>query len=154
MHNGTLMRSLLVSFAGILCLAGFMTASQSDTRVAEAAMKGDRDTVRQLLKGGADVNAPQGDGMTPLHWAAYKDDLEMADLFDLQDEIAQSIASALKVKLSATPAPFDQYKPSLPAYEALLKARHLHGTFRPDLYVRAKGYFEQAIALEDRKSVV
>ena len=78
MHNRTFMRSLWISFAGIL-LAGFMVASQSDTRVAEAAMKGDRDAVRQLLKSGADVNAAQGDGMTALHWAAYEDDLEMAE---------------------------------------------------------------------------
>ena len=48
-------------------------------------------------------------------------DRDMAELFDLQDEIAQSIASALQVKLAGTPAP---YKPTLPAYEALLKARY------------------------------
>ena len=28
----------------------------------------------------ADVNAPQADGMTALHWAVYHDDLEMAEL--------------------------------------------------------------------------
>jgi uncharacterized protein len=79
MHNGTFMRSLWISVAGALCLVGVMAAAQSDTRVPEAAMKGDRDAVRQLLKSGADVNASQGDGMTALHWAAYKDDVEMAE---------------------------------------------------------------------------
>ena len=33
-----------------------------------------------LLKQRADVNAPQVDGMTALHWAAYHDDLETAEL--------------------------------------------------------------------------
>ena len=71
----------------------------------------------------------------------------MADLFDLQDEIAQAIASALKVKLAGTSAP---YKPSLPAYDALLKARHYSETFRPDLLPRAKECYEQAIALDPK----
>ena len=43
-------------------------------------MHGDQDTVRSLLSQKADVNAPQGDGTTALHWAAYRDDLEMAKL--------------------------------------------------------------------------
>jgi len=47
------------------------------TDVADAAMRGDRAKVEQLLKSGADVNAPRGDGMTALHWAAFKDDLNM-----------------------------------------------------------------------------
>jgi ankyrin repeat protein len=33
-------------------------------------MRQDADAVRSLLTAGADVNAPQGDGMTGLHWAA------------------------------------------------------------------------------------
>jgi len=68
----------------------------------------------------------------------------------LQDEIAQAIASALQVKLSGTPAPLQQYKPSLPAYEALLKARHYMGLSRPDLLPRVKECFEQAIALDPK----
>ena len=71
-------------------------------------------------------------------------------MFDLQDEIAQAIASALQVTLSGTPAPFMQYKPSLPAYEALLKARHYRGLLRPDLLPRARECFEQAIALDPK----
>jgi ankyrin repeat protein len=46
--------------------------------VPDAAMSGDRDAVRQLLKQGADVNAVQGDGVTALHWAATLGDAEMA----------------------------------------------------------------------------
>jgi ankyrin repeat protein len=48
--------------------------------VAEAAMRGDREAVRSLLKEGGDVNAAQGDGMTALHWAATKNDVEMAEM--------------------------------------------------------------------------
>ena len=48
--------------------------------VADAAMEGDFDTVRGLLKQGVDVNAAQGDGMTALHWASLKGDVKMADM--------------------------------------------------------------------------
>ena len=40
-------------------------------------MRGDVDAVRELLRGGADVNASQGDGMTALHWAAEHGDVDM-----------------------------------------------------------------------------
>ena len=38
--------------------------------VADAAMQGDLAKVRVLLAQQSDVNVPQGDGMTALHWAA------------------------------------------------------------------------------------
>ena len=46
--------------------------------IADAAQLGDRDGVRSLLKQAADVNAAQGDGMTALHWAAIKNDVDLA----------------------------------------------------------------------------
>jgi ankyrin repeat protein len=46
----------------------------------EAAMNGNRDAVRTLLKDGADVNTTQADGMTALHWAAQKGDVELAKM--------------------------------------------------------------------------
>ena len=91
------------------------------------------------------INAEDG-----YHLWSQRYDREMADLFDLQDEIAQAIASALQVKLSGAPAPLQQYKPSMPAYEALLKARYYSGTFRPDLLPRTKECFEQAIELDPK----
>ena len=45
---------------------------------------GDRDAVKSLLKDGADVNAPQGDGMTALHWAAERGDPELTEYPDLR----------------------------------------------------------------------
>ena len=70
---------------GGLCMAMLLAAATSDTAVSDsglsnAAMQGDRDAVRSLLKRKADVNAPQGDGTTALHWAAFRDDVEMAQL--------------------------------------------------------------------------
>jgi len=63
----------------ILC-GGLVPAVAMDSRVADAAMNGDRSAVRLLLQKKADVNAPQTDGATAIEWAAYRDDLELADL--------------------------------------------------------------------------
>jgi ankyrin repeat protein len=50
------------------------------TELADAAMKRNGETVRSLLQRKADVNAPQIDGTTALHWAVRLDDLETAEL--------------------------------------------------------------------------
>ncbi|MEW6322655.1 MAG: ankyrin repeat domain-containing protein [Acidobacteriota bacterium] len=55
-----------------------LVAQASNATVADAAMAGDVDAVRALLKDGADVNAAQGDGMTALHWAATQGHTELA----------------------------------------------------------------------------
>jgi ankyrin repeat protein len=57
-----------------------MRAAGSDALVADAAEKMDRARLRALLQQRADVNAPQIDGMTALHWATYQDDVETAEL--------------------------------------------------------------------------
>jgi ankyrin repeat protein len=76
----SILYGLSLSMLAIVGISIFLVAAAGDTRVAEAAMKGDRETVRALLKQAADVNAAQGDGMTALHWAALKGDAELADL--------------------------------------------------------------------------
>ena len=48
--------------------------------VVDAAARGDTETVRQLLRDGADVNDAQGDGMTALHWAAESGDVDLAKI--------------------------------------------------------------------------
>ncbi len=47
--------------------------------VADAAMNGDATLVAKLIAARADVNAPQPDGSTALHWAAHHDDVKMAE---------------------------------------------------------------------------
>ena len=61
---------------GALSLSALLAAAPS-APVADAAMAGNRDAVRTLLKQAADVNAAQGDGMTALHWAAMKNDADL-----------------------------------------------------------------------------
>src|SRR4051812_35549649 len=70
----------------IACAAAFVVALTIFARgagksdVADAAAKGDKVAVRTLVAAKADVNAPQVDGATALHWAIYRDDEEMVDL--------------------------------------------------------------------------
>jgi ankyrin repeat protein len=71
-----LINALSLSALGALGLSVLLHAAPST--LAEAAMQGDKDTVRGLLKNGTDVNSAQADGMTALHWAALKDDVDLA----------------------------------------------------------------------------
>ena len=57
-----------------------LAATAANAPLADAAMHGDGDAVRVLLQQQVNVNAAQGDGTTALHWAAYRDDLEMTRL--------------------------------------------------------------------------
>jgi uncharacterized protein len=47
--------------------------------VADAAMTGDSAAVARLIAQHLDVNLPQPDGATALHWAVYRDDLPTID---------------------------------------------------------------------------
>jgi len=76
MGRATLIRSSIV--IGALCLTVMLRADAGNSPVADAAQAGDKAAVRALLKQAADVNAAQGDGMTALHWAALKNDADLA----------------------------------------------------------------------------
>lgn len=64
----------------VVALLSAAAADAATSEVADAVMKHNRDAVRSLLQKKVDVNAPQIDGTTALHWAVRSDDLETADL--------------------------------------------------------------------------
>jgi len=72
---------MIKTFITGICLAALLSAASNiDTRLTDAAMQGDKDAVRTLLKQKVDLNAAHGDGATALHWAAYNDDLELVKM--------------------------------------------------------------------------
>ena len=82
------------------------------------------------------------------HLWSERYDRELADVFAVQDEISAAISKALQVRLSPQAAEKPRYTPKLPAYEALLKARHFHWKVTAESMDQAKPFFEQAIALD------
>jgi ankyrin repeat protein len=70
---------IFVCFVALLS-AAFVVQSAAATKsdIADAAMRGDAAAVQGLIAKKADVNAPQADGATALHWAVYKGNRELA----------------------------------------------------------------------------
>jgi ankyrin repeat protein len=72
----------IVGIAAVMLLLSLVTvtigAGSSD--VADAAARRDRVAVRTLIQQKVNVNTPQPDGATALHWAAYRGDREMAEI--------------------------------------------------------------------------
>jgi ankyrin repeat protein len=71
---------LVVSGSSRVAMASTGAAASIDVRLLQAVKSGDVESARGRLKQGVDVNAPQGDGATALHWAAHRDNLSIADL--------------------------------------------------------------------------
>ena len=101
---------------GLLSVAG-LGAAERDTRVIDAVKSGNTATLRALLQKRADVNTPEADGATALHWAVNRDNTEMVQLL---------IAAGANVKAAnrygITPLLLACETGSAPTVEALLKA--------------------------------
>jgi tetratricopeptide (TPR) repeat protein len=82
------------------------------------------------------------------HLWSERYDRELADVFAIQDEIAQAIAAALRVKLRTKPAVLRRHNPKLPAYEAFLRGRHHLFKFTPESWTRGTECFQQAISFD------
>jgi len=76
------MRNMTRALGACLLIVTVLTAGVrgAGSEVADAVMNRDHAALQALLQKKADVNAPQRDGATALHWAVYHDDAEAADL--------------------------------------------------------------------------
>ena len=63
-----------------VCLSSLSAAQNRRSPLADAAQSGDKVAVQKLIQAKTDVNAPQVDGATALHWAIYRDEGELVDL--------------------------------------------------------------------------
>ena len=70
---------LLIGYIVAFSLSA-VSVNAATSELADAAMARNALTVRSLLQKKVDVNAPQVDGTTALHWAVRYDDLDTADL--------------------------------------------------------------------------
>lgn len=109
-----------------LSLASPAVAS-ADTRLTDAVKRGDRTTLQALLRQRVDVNAPEVDGTTPLHWAVQKDDAATVRLL---------IGAGANVKASnrygVTPLSVACINGSATIIDALLKAGADPNTASPE----------------------
>jgi ankyrin repeat protein len=106
-----------VSALAAVVVVASVGVGAADSRVAHAARSGDAAAVRTLIQQRADVNAPEADGTTALHWAARAGDAELV---------------AALLRAGARPSPANRYgaTPLLlaaanghaPIVDALLKA--------------------------------
>ncbi len=71
-------RRMILGVTALMLSTAMLMAAPSD--VADAAAKADAAAVRTLIERKADVNAPQIDGATALHWAVYRESLELVDM--------------------------------------------------------------------------
>ena len=69
-----------LALASVAASEPALAAPNADVPLIQAVKAQDAGTVRRLLADGTDVDAPQPDGATALHWAAFRDYLAIADL--------------------------------------------------------------------------
>ena len=73
-------RRLASAACAAAAASALVLAAPADSPLVRAVRAKNADAVRTILRQRIDVNAPQGDGTTPLHWAAHVDDVAIADL--------------------------------------------------------------------------
>ena len=110
------LRGLCGLAALVLCISA-ATDAAAQSVVADAVMNGDAAALHALLQRKADVNAPQVDGSTALHWAVYRDNLDAADLL-----IRSGATSSAITREGVTPLAMASLYGSVPMVERLLKA--------------------------------
>ena len=71
------MKHILITTIAAVVLVG---CGNPDGALAKAARRGNIEAAKQAIADGADVNAKDDNGETPLNWAIFNDETETADL--------------------------------------------------------------------------
>ena len=100
-----------------IAMPGLAFAGGTGSAVVTAVKQQDKATLRVLLKGKIDVNAPEPDGATALHWASHWDDMESVDLL-----LKAGANVNAKNEYDITPLDLAVENGSLPMVTRLLKA--------------------------------
>ena len=135
-------RNAVARFRGAAADIPRVAAELGVTTVMEGSVRraGDRVRITAQL-----INASDG-----FHLWAERYDRTLEDVFAVQEEIASSIASALRVAL--TPAEEKDLQLDRPAsvraYDLYLKGREFYSQYTTESLLRALDLFRQAIALE------
>jgi uncharacterized protein len=111
------MKIITTCAAMVLTSVASVVAAGSDAPLADAAERMDRAAIRALLRRHANVNAPQVDGMTALHWATYQDDVETVALL-----IRAGASAKAANRYGVTPLSLASANGNAVIVESLLKA--------------------------------
>jgi len=118
------MRNRMLIAVGSLALSALLPMSafagvtaQTDNRLPDAVKRGDKDAVLALLRAHVPVDSPSGDGSTALHWAAYEDNVGLAELL----LAAHADIAAVTRDNAITPLLIACQNGSAPMIELLLK---------------------------------
>jgi ankyrin repeat protein len=109
--------SALLLAAGVLLLTARLAAADSANTLLEAVKRGDRAAVRKLIAQKPNVNAPEPDGTTPLHWAVRSGDREMTGIL-----LRAGARATTPNRYGVTPLRLAAINGSAPLIDALLEA--------------------------------
>jgi adenylate cyclase len=113
--------------------------------------------VRYVLEGsvrraanGIRINAQMIDGTTGGHVWAERYDRDIADIFEVQDEVTRTIVGALKVQLTAGEKALRETRAKIDpeAYDLLVRARQTMLQLRPEASIQARAMLERVVALD------
>lgn len=96
------------------------------------------------------VTAQLIDGLTGGHVWSERYDGQLADVFDLQDEITQNVVASIltKVHLTASGPVEQRPRPDLTVWELTMRSWHFLYDFSPQSYASAEKLLQQALGLD------